>query len=78
MVTCWIGHVVSSRGGVYSEGSPAQAMDHQESYLKAALGFVGITDFTVIRAEGVSMEEKREQVIASAHKQIRGLLKAAA
>jgi FMN-dependent NADH-azoreductase len=70
--------IVSSRGGIYSEGSPAQVMDHQESYLKAALGFMGIADVTVIRAEGVNINEKREQALASAHNQVRLLLKAAA
>ena len=70
--------IVSSRGGIYGEGSPARGMDHQESYLKTVLGFMGISDVSVIRAEGVNMSEKREQVIAAAHKQIRCLLKAAA
>jgi len=70
--------IVSSRGGIYGEGSPARVMDHQESYLKTALGFIGITDVSVIRAEGVNMSEKREEAIAAAHKQIRCLFKAAA
>ena len=69
--------IVSSRGGIYSEGSPAHVMDHQESYLQAALDFVGIDDVTVIRAEGVNMKEKREQAIADAHEQVRSLLEAA-
>jgi FMN-dependent NADH-azoreductase len=70
--------IVSSRGGVYSEG-PAQVMDHQESYLKAALGLAGITDVTVIRAEGVNLgPERREQAIAAALGQARTLLKTAA
>lgn len=70
--------IVSARGGVYSEG-PAQVMDHQESYLKAALGLAGITDVTVIRAEGVNLgKQQREQAIASAQHQVRMLLKAAA
>lgn len=70
--------IVSSRGGVYSEG-PAQAMDHQESYLKAALGLAGITDVSVIRAEAVNMgAERREQAIAAALEQVRGLSKKAA
>ncbi len=70
--------IVSSRGGVYSEG-PAQAMDHQESYLKAALGLAGITDVSVIRAEAVNMgAERRAQSIAAALDQVRGLSKKAA
>ena len=69
--------IVSSRGGVYSEGSPANVMDHQESYLKAALGFVGITDITVIRAEGVNMPALRDKALVTARNEIRQLLKAA-
>lgn len=70
--------IVSSRGGVYSEGSPGNAMEHQESYLKVAFGFMGVTDTTVIRAEGVGMKDKRDQAIATAQNDIRQLWKAAA
>ena len=45
--------LVISRGGVYSAG-PASAMDFQESYLRAVLGFIGITEIEVIRAEGLA------------------------
>ncbi|MBK8162301.1 MAG: FMN-dependent NADH-azoreductase [Gammaproteobacteria bacterium] len=70
--------IVSARGGVYSAG-PAQAMDHQESYLKAALGLAGITDISVIRAEGVNLgAEKREQSIAAALDRVRALPRKAA
>lgn len=59
--------IASSRGGVYSEGSPAAAYDHQETYLKAAFGFLGITDITFIRAEGVAMgPDARNGALASA------------
>lgn len=70
--------IVSSRGGIYSAGSPAQVMEHQESYLKVALSFMGITSTTIIRAEGINMKEKREQAIAAAHNHIRYIWKAAA
>jgi len=46
--------VVSSRGGMYSEG-PAQAYDHQETYLKTLFGFLGLSDISFVRAEGVAM-----------------------
>ena len=42
--------IVSARGGKYGETSP---MDYQEGYLKAVLGFLGVTDITIIRAEGI-------------------------
>ena len=47
--------VASSRGGMYSTSEGGQAMDHQESYLKVILGFMGITDITIVRAEGVAL-----------------------
>jgi FMN-dependent NADH-azoreductase len=47
-------YLVVSRGGVYSEG-PAKAVEHQDSYLKAILGFVGLTDVEVLIAEGTAL-----------------------
>jgi FMN-dependent NADH-azoreductase len=65
--------VASSRGGVYSEGSAA-AMDFQEPYLRAALGFIGITDLQFVRAEGVAMgDEAKQRAVQSAHETIAGL-----
>lgn len=46
--------IVSTRGGFYSGSSAAAGMDHQESYLKVVFGFMGLTDVTIIRAEGLS------------------------
>ncbi len=48
--------IVSSRGGIYTSG-PMQVMDHQETYLKSILGFIGLRDVSIIRAEGVAMGE---------------------
>ena len=47
--------VVLSRGGVYSTSEGGRAMEHQESYLKVIFGFMGVTDVTIVRAEGVAM-----------------------
>jgi FMN-dependent NADH-azoreductase len=47
--------VVSTRGGAYSANPALAFLDHQESYLKAVFGFVGITDVRFVRAEGVAM-----------------------
>ena len=61
--------IVSSRGGIYSEG-PMKAMDHQESYLTAVLGFIGLTDVSFVRAEGVAMGEdakKNAFLVAEGH-----------
>jgi FMN-dependent NADH-azoreductase len=51
-------YVASSRGGKYSGTEAEAAMDHQEAYLKAILGFFGVTDVRVIRAEGLAMGEE--------------------
>ena len=47
--------VASARGGAYSSSEAGQAMEHQESYLKVMFGFMGVTDVTIVRAEGVAM-----------------------
>lgn len=47
--------VASSRGGFHSEGHPTAFLDHQESYLKALFGFVGVTDIVFVRAEGLGI-----------------------
>ena len=44
--------IASARGGFYSDG-PMKALDYQETYLKSVLEFVGLTDITFVRAEGV-------------------------
>jgi FMN-dependent NADH-azoreductase len=59
--------ILISRGGIYTAG-PAAAMDFQESYLRGVLGFIGVTDVEVIRAEGLaSGAEKRSESMAAAH-----------
>ncbi|WP_409283824.1 FMN-dependent NADH-azoreductase [Pseudomonas protegens] len=59
--------VASSRGGLFSEGTPAAALDHQEAYLKTLFGFLGVTDISFVRAEGIAMgEEARNQAVATA------------
>ena len=70
--------VISSRGGVYSSG-PAAAFDHQESYLRSVLAFLGVTDVEFIRAEALNMgAEKRAESIAAAHRTIEAPLPLAA
>ena len=70
--------LVTSRGGEYST-APAAAMDFQETYLRGVLGFLGITDVQVIRAEGLSLgAEKREAAMAAVHRAIRSPLPIAA
>ncbi|OYV36648.1 MAG: FMN-dependent NADH-azoreductase [Acidocella sp. 20-61-6] len=65
--------IASSRGGAYAEGSPIAFLDHQETLLKAALGFIGLTDVTIIRAEGVAVPTLKPAAIADAEAQIAAL-----
>jgi FMN-dependent NADH-azoreductase len=62
--------VLTSRGGLYSEG-PGAAADFQEPYLRHLFGFVGITDVTFIHAEKIGYgTDARAAAIASARGQI--------
>lgn len=45
-----------SSGGVYSEG-PMKSFDFTEPYLRAILGFLGLTDVTTFRVEGIAVPE---------------------
>ena len=65
--------IASSRGGVHSAGSPPAFLDHQEPLLKAALGFIGLTDVTIIRAEGVAIPDLKPAALAAAQAQIAAL-----
>jgi len=65
--------IASSRGGIYAEGSPTTALDHQETLLKTSLNFIGLTDITVIRAEGVAVPDLKPASIAAAQAQIAAL-----
>ena len=54
-----------SSGGIYSEG-PGQANDFVAPYLKAFLGFLGMTDLTVFRAEGLKVPVVMEHAMQKA------------
>ncbi|TQM57832.1 FMN-dependent NADH-azoreductase [Humibacillus xanthopallidus] len=59
--------VVSSRGGDYSPGSPMNAFDFQEPYLRAIFGFIGVTDVEFITAQPMDITpEIREQALGVA------------
>ncbi len=63
-----------SRGGFYGPGTPAAAYEHQESYLRTALGFIGLPNPEVIRAEGVATgAEQREKARDAALQQAAAL-----
>lgn len=67
--------VASSRGGAYSIG-PANVMDFQEAYLKAILGFIGITDVSFVRAELLSKgADTRIKSLEAAHASIKTVVR---
>jgi FMN-dependent NADH-azoreductase len=45
---------LSASGGVYEAGTPAGAMNFADPYLKTVLGFIGITNITVVAASGAN------------------------
>jgi FMN-dependent NADH-azoreductase len=66
--------IASSRGGVYTGDSPAAFLEHHETYLKGVLGFIGLTDVTVVRAEGLNLgDEAKAAAIAKAKTEIAAL-----
>ncbi len=63
--------VISTRGGQYGPGSPFEPFDHQAKYLKDVFTFLGVTDFTVISAEGIAMgPEKATEAVNAAKAKI--------
>lgn len=53
-----------SQGGVHEASGPS---DFQESYLRFVLGFLGIEEIEVVRAQGVNLSpEQRETALAAA------------
>jgi len=63
--------IASSRGNVYTLGSPSAPFEHHESYLTSVLGFIGLTDVTVVRAEGLAFgPEVRQAAMGKAREQI--------
>ncbi|NIF04795.1 FMN-dependent NADH-azoreductase [Chryseobacterium sp. Tr-659] len=55
-------YLAFSSGGVYSEGE-RQAYDFVVPYLKQTLGFLGMMDISVVRAEGLSVPVIQETAL---------------
>ncbi len=56
-------------GGVYSE-EPMKSLDFTEPYLKAVLGFIGLTNVAICRAEGLAIPGVQEHAYEKAIKSI--------
>jgi FMN-dependent NADH-azoreductase len=70
--------VAASRGGDYSPGTPGQAQDFQEPYLRAIFGLAGITDITFLIAQPMGMgpelaEKSLRETILKAEQAVRDL-----
>jgi FMN-dependent NADH-azoreductase len=72
--------LVLSRGGIYS-GGPLRPFEHDESYLRSVLEFVGITDVQTIVLEGMALgPEFAERAVDAAMRRagpVAGILAAA-
>jgi FMN-dependent NADH-azoreductase len=53
--------IASSPGGIYPANETLQALDHQETYLRTVLNFLGITDVRIVRGEGLQLSEETDQ-----------------
>lgn len=58
-------YIAMSSGGVYSEG-PGKINDFVVPYLKAFLGFLGMTDLTEFRVEGLKVAGLKEHAMSKA------------
>ncbi|HUE80050.1 MAG TPA: FMN-dependent NADH-azoreductase [Sphingomicrobium sp.] len=58
--------IALARGGIYSEGSPARALEHLETYLRGLFNFVGIEP-EFVAADGLNIgPEQRDMSIRQA------------
>jgi FMN-dependent NADH-azoreductase len=65
---------ITSRGGDYAPGTPGQAYDHQESYLRTVFGYCGITDMRFVNAQPMDITPNlRELAISAAIEAAHGL-----
>lgn len=62
-------YVLSASGSVFSDG-PLRQMDFLEPYLRAVLGFLGITDVRFVRAEGLGIPGVKEGALEKARQRI--------
>jgi FMN-dependent NADH-azoreductase len=62
-------YLAVTSGGIYSEGA-MKPYDFGTPYLQMVLGFLGITDISIVRAEGTSIPDKKDSVIETAIKSL--------
>lgn len=62
-------YLAISSGGIYTEGA-MKIYDYTENYLRAVLGFMGMTDVTVVRAEGLAVPGVQDTAMEKAYEAI--------
>jgi FMN-dependent NADH-azoreductase len=55
-------YLAIASGAIFSEG-PYKSMDYVEPYLKTILSFIGLSDITIFRVEGVNMPGMQEKAL---------------
>jgi len=58
-------YLAVASGAIYSDG-PMKALDFAEPYLRGLLGFLGMTDITTFRVEGIGMPQLAETALPKA------------
>ena len=58
-------YLIISSGGVYSQG-PAKAADFVEPYMRHMLSFIGLSDITVLRVEGLAIPDIKDHALENA------------
>ncbi len=67
--------VVTAQGGSYRPGTPTEAYNFHEPYLRAIFGLIGITDISFIYADGLAMgDAAREKSVAAARAEIQSAI----
>ncbi|MGE8152363.1 FMN-dependent NADH-azoreductase [Pseudomonas vancouverensis] len=67
--------IITSRGGFgFGPGGELESMNHADTLLRTVLGFIGITDVTVVAAEGEESADRTFEVSAAeAEERLRAL-----
>jgi FMN-dependent NADH-azoreductase len=58
-------YLAFAAGGVYSDG-PMKSYDFAEPYLRQTLGFLGMTDITTFRVEGIGVPQLKDSAFPKA------------
>lgn len=67
--------VITAQGGSYRSGTPTEAYNFHEPYLRVIFGLIGITDISFIYADGLTMgDEARERSVAAARAEIQSVI----